>query len=220
MILKNNYVKSYKARFYKTYRLTLNIIIFSMLASCATSKSKITKVATNKLETSLFKNHFVGLKVYDPVRKKTIFEKNSTKYFTPASNAKIFTLYTTLKLLPEYSPLLKYAVEDNTTYIQGTGNPTILHPYFKDDTAIDFLNKQKNIALYLNNFTSDKFGGGWAWEDFDTYFSPERGGLPLYGNVLSATKKEKLKHTLITLKTVFLENHTTLKESWLKTSFI
>ena len=193
MIFKKTYVKSYKAIFYNTYRLTLKIFIFSLLASCATSKSKITKVATNKLETSLFKNHFVGLKVYDPASKKTLFEKNSTKYFTPASNTKIFTLYTTLKLLPEYSPLLKYAVKGNTTYIQGTGNPTIVHPYFKDDTAIEFLKKQKNIVLHLNNFTSDKFGGGWAWEDFDTYFSPERGGLPLYGNVVTAYKKGEIE---------------------------
>ncbi|PKB44773.1 D-alanyl-D-alanine carboxypeptidase/D-alanyl-D-alanine-endopeptidase (penicillin-binding protein 4) [Cellulophaga sp. RHA19] len=184
---------SYNIRFYNNYRTFIYFTILVLLSSCASTKQKITKKTNSKLDTSLFKNHFVGIKVYDPESKKTIFEKNSTKYFTPASNTKIFTLYTALKLLPEYSPLLKYGVKDNITYIQGTGNPTTLHPYFKDSTAITFFKQQQNIALYLANFTSDKFGGGWAWEDFDTYFSPERSGFPLYGNVVTAYKKGEIK---------------------------
>ncbi|AIM61312.1 D-alanyl-D-alanine carboxypeptidase [Cellulophaga lytica] len=180
---------TYNTIFYKNYRSFLYCIILMFLVGCASSKQKISKNTNTIISNSLLKNHFIGIKVYDPVSNKTIFEKNSTKYFTPASNTKIFTLYTALKLLPEYSPLLKYSIKDNITYIQGTGNPITLHPYFKDSTAIRFLKKQKNIALHLNNFTSDKFGGGWAWEDFDTYFSPERSAFPLYGNVLSIYKK-------------------------------
>nr|WP_077403174.1 D-alanyl-D-alanine carboxypeptidase [Cellulophaga omnivescoria] len=180
---------TYNTIFYNNYRSFIYCIILMFLVGCASTKQKISKNTNSIISNSLLKNHFIGIKVYDPVRNKTIFEKNSTKYFTPASNTKIFTLYTTLKLVPEFSPLLKYAIANDTTYIQGTGNPTTLHPYFKDSTAIHFLKKQKNIALNVNNYISGKFGSGWAWEDFDASFSPERGGLPLYGNVLSIYKK-------------------------------
>ncbi len=170
----------------------LYLVLFILISSCTSTKAKISSITNKKIESNLFKNNFTGFILYNPKNKKVIYKNNSEKYFTPASNTKIFTLYASLKLLPKHSPILKYTVKDTITYIEGTGNPTLLHKHFKDTTTIGFLKAQKNIFLNLTNFTSKRYGDGWAWEDYDTYFSPERSGLPLYGNVLTAYKKDSL----------------------------
>src|SRR5690606_18958491 len=103
-----------------------------------------------------------------------------------------FTLYTSLKTLPEKIPSLKYIAKNDTLYMEGTGDPTLLHPYFGDSTAIKLAQNHKNISLYLNNFKESRYGPGWAWEDYDLYFSPERNGFPLYGNVVTITNNDSL----------------------------
>ncbi len=47
------------------------------------------------------------------------------------------------------------------------------------------MDKYKNIALYPNNFKEEKFGPGWSWDDYHWYYSPERSGFPLYGNIVT-----------------------------------
>lgn len=63
------------------------------------------------------------------------------------------------------------------------GDGTQLHPYFQDSTAIQFLKGYPHLAFYPANFQEDKFGPGWAWEDYESGYAPERSALPLYGNV-------------------------------------
>ncbi|MEX0315302.1 MAG: D-alanyl-D-alanine carboxypeptidase, partial [Allomuricauda sp.] len=118
---------------------------------------------------------------------------NGDKYFTPASNTKIVTLYTGIKMIPEYFPTLKYAEKNDSIYIVPTGDPAWLHPYFQDSTGINFLQKKKNIAIYLSNSEDERFGPGWAWEDYPYYFSAERSSLPLYGNVVSLSNSDGLE---------------------------
>ena len=173
-------------------KISISLITILLISSCVSTKKTISQTTNKKLAPTIFKNHFTGFMVYNPEGKEVLYEYNSQKYFTPASNTKIFTLYTSLKLLPIYSPALKYSFKNDSTYIQGTGNPTLLHAYFKDTTLLNFLKGQKNIVVSLSNFTSDRFGAGWAWEDYDTYYSPELSGLPLYGNVLTAYQKDSL----------------------------
>ena len=165
-------------------QLFIFILIISVLNSCSTSrKIKLKKDITAALNQKLFANHFAGLLIYDPIKGDTILKQNHQKYFTPASNTKIFTLYASLQLLPDSIPTLKYIDKDNTVYVEGTGDPTQLHPYFKDSTLVHFLKRSDSIFLNTTNFHEEKYGPGWAWEDYDGYYSPERNGLPLYGNV-------------------------------------
>jgi D-alanyl-D-alanine carboxypeptidase/D-alanyl-D-alanine-endopeptidase (penicillin-binding protein 4) len=123
--------------------------------------------------------------------KDTLYNKNSHKYFTPASNTKIFTLFAALNSLPDKIPALRYIKQNDTMYVQGTGDPSFLHPYLKDSTALNFLQQQKNIALYTGNFQDSKFGPGWSWEDYQYYYSPERSGFPIYGNVVTISSVPK-----------------------------
>lgn len=169
-----------------------NLLVLFLLSSCASTKKKINKKITDTLHSKFYDNQFTGLLVVDAHTKDTLFNYNSDKYFTPASNTKIFTLYTALQLLPQKMPALNYIIENDTLYIEGTGDPTLLHPFFKDSTAIHFINKHANIALNLTNFQEKKFGPGWSWDDYHWYYSAERSAFPLYGNVLTLYNQENL----------------------------
>ena len=181
-------------KYYSTFKLVCIIFAGTLITSCGASKKlEVTQSKiTEQLASPFFDNHYTGFMVYNPRTKQALFQKNAQKYFTPASNTKIFTLYASLQLIPKISPLLKYIKKNNETYIEGVGNPTIFHPDFKDNTALDFLKSQDRIVLALDNFKSDKYGAGWAWEDYEFYFSPERSSFPLYGNILRTAKTNRL----------------------------
>jgi D-alanyl-D-alanine carboxypeptidase/D-alanyl-D-alanine-endopeptidase (penicillin-binding protein 4) len=133
------------------------------------------------------------LLVYNPETNDTVFNYNANKYFIPASNTKIITLYTALQVLPEKIPAFKYNIDKDTITIQGTGDPSFLHPFFQDSTALNMVKTFKQVNLILNNLADDKFGPGWAWEDYDTYFSPERSSFPIYGNVITVSNQDSLQ---------------------------
>ncbi len=172
--------------------LTVALLLFILYSCGGVKSSKGTFNTAFQLERDFYNTQFTGVLIVNPQTKDTLVVKNHDKYFTPASTVKIFTLYTGLQLLPERIPTLKSLLLRDTLYIQGTADPSWLHPYFKDTTGIAFLNKHNNIALYLNNFNDEKFAPGWAWEDFAYYFSVERNALPLYGNVVTFHEKDSL----------------------------
>ena len=172
------------------YRFLIVPLIF-FLFNC--KSSRITKEITKKIETPFYENQFTGLLVINPKTDDTIYNHNADKYFTPASNTKIFTLYTALNVLPEQIPAFKYLIEVDTIYMQGTGNPTFLHSFFNDSTALKMARNYKKVNLIINNYEDDKLGPGWAWEDYDTYFSPERSSFPMYANVLTISNQDSLK---------------------------
>ncbi|NNE02939.1 MAG: D-alanyl-D-alanine carboxypeptidase [Eudoraea sp.] len=83
-------------------------------------------------------------------------------------------------------------IQGDTLYLEGTGNPTTLHPYFKDSIGIKFMKAYDPIMYFPHNFQEDHFAPGWAWEDYDGYYSAERTGLPLYGNTLHIEQSDSL----------------------------
>ena len=153
-----------------------------------------------------FQHSLHGLVVVDANTGEEIYAVNGDIYFTPASNTKIVTFYTGLQLLPKNIPSFRYVVANDTVFFEGSGDPTWLHPFFKDSTAIRWLQKQGNLALFTKNHQEDRYGPGWAWEDYDTYFSPEKSTLPLYGNVVTVFNNEGLEVSPANFK-----NHITLK---------
>lgn len=199
--MSQSQVKLYKPLFFRVF-----IIVF-LLTGC----SPIKKTLNSNIEGDNLKNSFHGLVIIDANTKKEIYNHNGDKYFTPASNTKIVTLYTGLKLLPKYIPTLKYKVTQDTIFIEGTGDPSWLHPYFKDSTAIAWLKNQETIALYTKNHSEPRYGPGWAWEDYDTYFSPEKSTLPLYGNVATISSNNGLEVSPKTFVHKTIIKDTTLK---------
>lgn len=176
-------------------QITFKYLKYSILTSLflVIGCSSVKKTLNTQLQKDPLKNSFHGLVVVDAHSQKTLYDQNGDRYFLPASNTKVVTFYTGVKMLPKNIPTLKYAVSNDTLFIEGTGDPSWLHPHLKDSTAIQWLKKQGTIALYLNNIEEDRYGPGWAWEDYDTYFSPERGSLPLYANVVTLSAVDSLQ---------------------------
>ncbi len=195
------------------------LLLALVLAGCSSTKRSLTKEIDTHFNSGFYERQFTGFLIIDPEKKDTLFNINSEKYFTPASNTKIFTLFTSLKLLPDSIPTLKYSTQNDTLYAQGTGDPSLLHPYFNDSTSIQFLSNYDNIALCLTNFKDEKFGPGWAWEDFHWYYSPERNSLPLYGNVLTIRNNDStsILPRFFKNKVAFTDHHLN-REQW-KNSF-
>ena len=137
-----------------------------------------------------YQQSFHGLAVYDIAAEKYLIEYNSQKYFTPASNVKLFTFYAGLQLLGDKIPALRYVQQGDSLIIWGTGDPTQLHPMFNSRAAIDFLQQAKgNIYFSYANFSDERWGLGWAWNDYLYSYQPEKSAMPLYGNCVRFSKK-------------------------------
>jgi len=169
-------------------RYILIIIIAISLFSCSgTRYLKNSGTFTKKLkDIPEFRNSFTGFAVYNPQTNRYLIEHNADKYFTPASNTKLFTYFTGLSILSDSIPGLRYkTIGKDSLIIWGTGDPTFLHHYIKTSNVFDFLKSQKKRKIYLSqsNDQTSFFGSGWAWDDYNEYYSTENSTLPIYGNV-------------------------------------
>lgn len=132
----------------------------------------------------------VGISLYDPTSKKYLFNYQSNKYFIPASNTKIFTCYAAMKNLSDSIVAFEYLPDEDNITIRFTGDPSFLHPDFGDQLAYDFLKvNAPKITIVAPRYNATAFGNGWAWNDYDADYSPERSPMPIYGNLVYFGKK-------------------------------
>ncbi len=138
--------------------------------------------------SKVFSSNLTGFALYDPVDDSMLYAQNEDKYFTPASNTKLFTFYAGLKLLPDTLRALEYVVREDSLIFWGTGDPTFLHPGFDTDTVFNFLKERPEELYYSDsNFNDELLGPGWSWSDYNYYYSAEKSPLPVYGNVARFT---------------------------------
>ncbi|MCJ8210858.1 D-alanyl-D-alanine carboxypeptidase [Mucilaginibacter sp. RS28] len=139
--------------------------------------------------SAIFNDHFTGFALYDLDENKSLLEINADKYYTPASNTKLFTFYTSLKILGDSIPALKYQLMGDSLLFWGTGDPSFLHPDLKGTKALHFL-QQSGKQLYFCNglYQNEILGSGWAWDDYNDYYQAEINELPLYGNLVEIRK--------------------------------
>lgn len=172
--------------------LILAVVLGLLLTSCSsTSTLRLNKTFSETEQR--FKDH-TGFVLYDPEKNETVYDYNGDKYFTPASNTKIFTLYAGLKILGDSVPALEYVQRNDSLIFWGTGDPSFLYQeVFHDSTVYDFLS-QADADLYFSpaNFHTTHFGRGWAWDDYSSGYSPERSAFPLYGNVVTILADHEL----------------------------
>ena len=141
------------------------------------------------LNSDFYSTQFTGFYLYDPITKEEIYNYNGNKFFIPASNTKIFTLYTAMKMLNDSIPAFKYQLIGDELHIEGTGDPTFLHPKYKNTRALDFLkNNGSKIVFHWNNFDEESFLPGWTWDDFRKDYAPERSQFPIHENLVSISK--------------------------------
>lgn len=136
-----------------------------------------------------FQDH-VGLLIYDPIADKNIVEYNSAKYFTPASNTKILTLYGSLLILGDSLPSIYYKEIGDSLIVWGTGDPSFLDEKLAQSAVFEFLRQSKKQIYFSDaNFKDHTFGAGWAWDDYSYTFSSEKSPLPIYANRLTLKKE-------------------------------
>ncbi|MEO0333686.1 MAG: D-alanyl-D-alanine carboxypeptidase, partial [Bacteroidota bacterium] len=173
-------------------RSLLVIFFLSLIVACATRPGVHSRELRSLIDESpVFQRSFTGFALYDAEQDEIIYEYQSDKYFTPASNTKIFTLYAGLKLLGDSIPALQYRRENNSFVFTGTGDPTFLHPDIESiDTTYQqqvyhFLRENNDKLVYTERPTTDNyFGPGWAWGDYNYYYSSEKSVFPIYANVV------------------------------------
>ena len=145
------------------------------------------------LDNKELKSAHVGVYVYDDSSKKIISDYQSDKYFIPASNTKLFSLYAGMKFLGDSLEGMRYIESDSALLIDATGDPSLLHPDFQSQPVIAFLKKtNKKIMLIPSGWQETAWGPGWAWDDFNDDYSVERSPLPVYGNFIRWNQQKSL----------------------------
>ncbi|KIC94749.1 D-alanyl-D-alanine carboxypeptidase/D-alanyl-D-alanine-endopeptidase [Flavihumibacter solisilvae] len=159
------------------------------LASCSPAK-QIGKEARNLLlnKEGLREAH-IGISIYDADARRSVYEYQSEKYFVPASNVKLFSMYAALRHLGDSLPSLRYRETADSIYLQPAGDPTLLHPDFKQQPVIEWLKKSgKELVISNGNWHEKELGYGWSWDDYNSNYMAERSSLPVYGNVIKWTQ--------------------------------
>jgi len=135
--------------------------------------------------SSVFSKSFTGFALYDPEEDKMIYEYNSDKYFTPASNTKLLTFYTSLNILGDSIAGIRYKKEGDFLMFWGTGDPAFLNPHLTQNESIyNFLKNRPETLLFCPaNFDDARYGDGWMWSDYPYSYQPEKSPFPVYGNV-------------------------------------
>lgn len=156
---------------------------FLLLASC----SPAFQIKKQVLQSEKSLHDQVGFYLAELNSSKPIVDFNGATYFTPASNTKIFTLYTSLRLLGDSLIALKYIKKNDSLFFQGMGDPSFLYSgiYNNSRTYLFLKNTAGNLFFNSSNFQTEALGPGWAWDDYNYYYSAERSSFPIYGNLIA-----------------------------------
>jgi len=168
--------------------LKIKIVCFILLfalSACSTAK----KSSKDFTKASVQNNYFRGLAVYDPEGDKVLINENGNKYFTPASNTKLFTFYAAYRTFKDSVTALKYKRTMDSLIVMGTADPSLEY-VFEENETLEFLRKSKQEVFLVDAHIDDeKYGDGWSWDDYPYYYMPERNLFPIYGNVVKISKE-------------------------------
>ncbi len=182
------------------YVLFLCLSIYS-----CTLTGQITQKQINVfLNDTAVRSGHVGISIYEPATKTYLYNYNAEKNFSPSSNVKLFTLYAGMKYLGDSLVVAKIFENSDTLFFQPTGDPTFLHKDFLSQPLFDKLSStKKKLVLGLSDTDHfEKYGSGWAWDDYSEDFMPERNRFPIYGNVFTFFKKDSTINSIPPRQTV------------------
>lgn len=185
-------------------------ILSYYLFSCSVSKQISKQAKAILINDTAISNGHIGISIYEPASGKFWYNYQADKYFIPASNTKLFTLYAGMKYLGDSLPGLRYFdLNDTTTVIQSSGDPTFLHPGFPVQPVFSFL-RQKNKIKHTFTDDIEFLGEGWAWDDYKEYYMVQRNDFPVYGNVISV---KKINEDSVTVQPMIFSKSVTIMES-------
>ena len=173
-------------------RLILPAALVLMFSACSVAKKISRQADAILLKDSVISSGHIGISIYEPATDKYWYNWNAAKYFTPASNTKLFSLYAGLKYLGDSLTAVRYWTQENNLFILPAGDPTFLHPDFNKQPLLDLINTTKDTIFISLKDTIIPYGQGWAWDDFDQGYVAERSMLPVFGNQLWLSSKPVL----------------------------
>jgi len=178
--------KNFLSSVYQFYIFNFAFLIF---ISCSIQK-KISKSAQLVLKDSALSTAHVGISIYEAATNKYWFSYQADHYFTPASNTKIPTCYAAMKYLGDSLEGVLQMENDTAIIILPTGDPTLLHPDFKNQPVISFLQKATK-KIYTTDYLwkEEPLGAGWSWDDYNDSYMAERSPMPVYGNLIKWTQE-------------------------------
>jgi D-alanyl-D-alanine carboxypeptidase/D-alanyl-D-alanine-endopeptidase (penicillin-binding protein 4) len=184
------------------------------VTACSPNQIIANKVKKEFKNSAIVKQYQVGFALYDKEKKEMIFQKDADKYYTPASNTKLYTFYAGLKMMPDSIPSLKYVEKGDSLIFWGTGDPSFLHTVLKGTKAFNWLAAStKKLFFAPGRYTGDFYGNGWQWDDYNEYYQPEINELPLMDNVVLISSKTagSMKILPQTFATCFVKDSTNTK---------
>lgn len=182
----------------KNIGIMLTAAIF--FVSCAGKRSLENRIGTKKgysveeyIDNELGAlSGFYGFSMQKAGDTSIAYQVDADKRFDPASNIKMLTLYACLTYLGETVNTFKYYDEGGKRYLMPLGDPSFLHPDFDNTAILGFLrNGPDTLVIDLSRQREiNRFGPGWAWDDYLYEFSAERSIFPIYGNTVKFYKEK------------------------------
>jgi D-alanyl-D-alanine carboxypeptidase/D-alanyl-D-alanine-endopeptidase (penicillin-binding protein 4) len=160
---------------------------FALLMLACSAPRKVTKVADELqalINDSALLHAHVGIMITDAANMKTLAAYNEHRYFVPASNTKLWTMYVGMKYLDD-SLVGGYLHQLDATTVQfkSNGDPTFLHPDYARQPMAEALKKYKTVQWQNATMQTTEYGNGWSWNDYDATYMTPRSSMPLFGNV-------------------------------------
>ncbi len=139
-------------------------------------------------QSSILNRHYYGFNLYDLDSSRMVYGRNADKHFTPASNTKVFTLFTALKHIGDSIPGIEYVERGDSLIFWGTGDPTFLHPKLDNHRVYDFLKYTAKTLYYVPQDNVDgSYRNGWSIEDYKYDYQTDIVPFPIYGNLVYFT---------------------------------
>lgn len=171
----------------KPYELRHLFWISLLLWACSTTRR--TQQAATPLQqlltdSALLQAH-VGVLVVAAEEGRTLAAHNEQRYFVPASNTKLFTLFAGLRFLGDSLPAAELAEPaPGQLLLRSTGDPTFLHPDYARQPLAEVVRRYPQVYWQNAALRTTPYGNGWSWNDYDAPYMAPRSSMPMFGNVV------------------------------------
>lgn len=168
-----------------------------LFQSCSVQQKVHKQLDKSFANSEIVNTYHMGFALYDLENEQMLYSRNEDKYFTPASNTKLYTFYGGLKMLPDSIPSLRYVERGDSLIFWGTGDPSFLLSQLNGNKSYEFLKASKRKLFFAHGrYTGHFYGNGWSWDDYNDYYQAEINELPLMGNLLNLSAKGGQLHMI------------------------
>ncbi len=131
----------------------------------------INRIVADLVERSpVFSSAAVGFALYDPVADTFMCAEQADRFYVPASNQKLLTLFLSKQLLRDGMTVAAYRKRAGGGWdVWPQAYPLCLHPDFEDyDELTPWLASLDAGPIYLHLAEQPpRYGSGWCWDDYN-----------------------------------------------------